>query len=61
MFKGKPEQKMVGFMLVQGIEELHTYVKSKGWSQISDIKVESWGSKTVSVTTVDGCTLTFFE
>jgi AraC family transcriptional regulator len=61
MFKGTPEQRMVGFMLVQGIEQLHAYVKGNGWNQISDIKIEPWGSKTVSITTIDGCTLTFFE
>lgn len=61
MFKGEPIKRMAGFMLVQGIEQLHTFVKSKGWNEISDVEVQTWGSKTCSVTTIDGSILTFFE
>lgn len=52
---------MVGFMLVQGIEQLHAFVKKQGWNEISDINVQSWGGKTCSITTIDGSILTFFE
>ena len=61
MFMGDPLQKMVGFMLVQGVEQLYQYVKKHDWNQIAEIKTEPWGGKTCSVTTIDGSILTFFE
>lgn len=61
LFYGEPMKTMVGFMLVQGIEQLHDHVKKQGWNEISDIAIQPWGSKTCSVTTVDGSILTFFE
>lgn len=61
MFKGEPLNRMVGFMLVQGVEQLYQFVKKNGWNQITEIKVEPWGGKTCSVTTIDGSILTFFE
>ena len=61
MFRGEPLQQRVGFMLVQGIEQLYQFVKKNGWNQITEVKVEPWGGKTCSVTTIDGSSLTFFE
>jgi len=61
MFYGEPKSGMVAFMLVQGIESLYDYVKNNGWEQITEVKLEQWGSKTCSITTPDGCVLTFFE
>lgn len=61
LFMGEPQQMMVAFMLVQGIEQLYQFVKKKGWNQITEIKEEPWGGKTCSVTTIDGSILTFFE
>ncbi|MDD3243973.1 MAG: hypothetical protein PHD32_09655 [Eubacteriales bacterium] len=61
MFYGEPIKRMIGFMLVQGVDELHSFVKSRGWNEISEVKVEPWGGKTCSITTVDGSILTFFE
>ena len=61
MFRGEPLQLRVGFMLVQGIEQLYQFVKKKGWNQITEVKVEPWGGKTCIVTTIDGSLLTFFE
>lgn len=61
LFKGEPIKRVVGFMLVQGVEQLHAFVKSKGWNEISDVETQPWGGKTCSVTTIDGCILTFFE
>ncbi len=61
LFYGEPEQRTVGFMLVQGIEALHDYVKKQGWNEISEVQVEPWGSKTCAVTTIDRSILTFFE
>lgn len=61
MFQGEPLQMMVGFMLVQGVEQLHRFVKKKGWNHITEVKDQPWGGKTCSVTTIDGSILTFFE
>ncbi|MBH1940683.1 helix-turn-helix domain-containing protein [Mobilitalea sibirica] len=61
MFKGEPMKKMIGFMLVQGIEQLYTYVKSRGWNDISEVVTEHWGGKTCEITTIDGSILKFFE
>lgn len=61
MFKGDSLPIVVGFMLVQGIEQLYTFVKKNNWNQITEIKTESWGGKSCEVTTCDGCILKFFE
>jgi len=61
MFKGEALVKMVGFMLVQGIEQLYEFVKSNGWNQITEIITEPWGGKTCEVITIDGSILKFFE
>lgn len=61
MFKGEPLQRMVGFMLVQGINQLYEFVKKSGWNQIGEVITEPWGGKTCEVTTIDGSVLRFFE
>lgn len=61
MFKGDSLQMMVGFMLVQGIEQLYAFVKKNGWNQITEVITEPWGGKTCEVTTIDGSVLKFFE
>ncbi|MEW8994534.1 helix-turn-helix domain-containing protein [Clostridium sp.] len=61
MFKGDVLPIMVGFMLVQGIEQLYEFVKKNGWNQITEIITEPWGGKTCEVTTIDGSILKFFE
>lgn len=61
MFYGEPLKQMVGFMLVQGVDQLYSFVKSRGWNEISEVEVQPWGGKTCSVTTIDGSVLTFFE
>lgn len=61
MFRGEPLPRMVGFMLVQGVEELYAFVKKNGWGKITDVAIELWGGKTCEVTTIDGSILKFFE
>ena len=61
MFYGEPQKGMVAFMMVQGIEELYTYVRKNGWEQITTVKTQPWGCKTCDVTTIDGSVLRFFE
>lgn len=50
-------------MLVKGMDTLYAYVKKQGWNDlnITKMKTENWGSKTCSVTTMDGSILSFFE
>lgn len=61
MFKGTPLKQMVGFMLVQGLDNLYANVKNHGWNDISEIIDESWGARSCTVTTIDGSILKFFE
>lgn len=61
MFHGETDKRMIGFMKVEGIEKLHDYVVSKGWTEIEDVVCEHWGSKSCVVTTIDGCQLKFFQ
>lgn len=61
MFKGEYLPIVVGFMLVQGIEQLYSFVKNSGWNQITEVTSEPWGGKTCQVTTIDGSILKFFE
>lgn len=61
MFYGDSPKSIIAFMMVQGIDALYEFVKSNGWDQITEVKKEAWGSKTCSVTTIDGCILRFFE
>lgn len=61
LFRGEPFKMMIGFMLVQGIDNLYSYVKKHNWEKISEIVTEPWGGKTCEVTTIDGSVLKFFE
>lgn len=61
MFYGEPLKRMAGFILIQGIDGLHSFVEKSGWEQITDIEIQPWGAKSCNVTTIDGSILTFFE
>lgn len=61
LFRGEPIERVVGFMLVQGIDELHDFVQSSGWKKLTSVVEESWGGRTCEVTTIDGSILKFFE
>lgn len=61
MFKGKPIKQMIGFMLVQGIENLYNHIKKCGWNDVSEIICEHWGARSCTVKTIDGSILKFFE
>lgn len=60
MVYGEPIDNTIALMHIDGIEGLYEYVRSKEWADMSEIEVE-WGTKTCSITTIDGCTLKFFE
>jgi len=61
MFLGEPSKHLAAFMRVDNIENLYTFVKKNGWTQISEITEEHWGGKACNVTTVDGETIAFFQ
>lgn len=61
MFFGEPENRVISFMQVQGIEKMHQYITSKGWDKITEIVIQPWGGKTCELTTLDGYVIRIFE
>ena len=61
LFVGEPAKRRVGFILVKGVDRLREYVLKKGWTQVSDVRVEPWQARACDVTTPDGSVITFFE
>ncbi len=61
MFNGEPLKQMVGFILVNNVEALYSFVKKNGWKHITDIEKQHWGGKVSSITTIDGSILRVFE
>ncbi len=61
LFMGQPSKQTVAFMRVEGIEQLHSFVKNSGWTQITEIKTEPWGGKECDVITIDGNVMRFFQ
>lgn len=46
LFCGEPDNKVISFMQVSGIERLHEYILSNGWEHITDVITQPWGGKT---------------
>ena len=61
MFCGKPEERVISFMQVIGIEKMYEYITSKGWDKITEVEIQPWGGKTCSLTTIDGYIINIFE
>lgn len=61
MFSGNPKPRMISFMHVSGIENMHDYIISNGWENITPLKSQPWGGKTCDITTVDGYRIRVFE
>lgn len=61
MFFGEPLERTVAFMRVDNIDNLYSFVKKNGWTQISEIKTQPWGGKECDVITIDGGTMRFFQ
>jgi len=60
--KGEPSSKgLVGFIHVKGLERLRQYVLKNGWQQITEIQAMPYGVSECFITTIDGCTIGFFE
>lgn len=61
MFYGEPHKRTVLFTNVVGIDSLHSYVKSNGWEEITEVEEQPWGGRTCKITTIDGSTIIFNE
>lgn len=61
LFKGEPDARVVAFMRVRGIRALRDYVLAHGWTEITEVTHQPWGSELCSITTIDGCELRFYE
>ena len=61
LFRGEASKGVVGFIMVQGLENFRQFVLKNGWKQISDIEAQHWGANECSVTTIDGCIIRVFE
>lgn len=61
LFYGEPKKEMISFMQVQQIEKMYGYIISNGWDKITEVKVQPWGGKTCTLTTIDGCIINIFE
>lgn len=61
MFYGKPEERVISFMQVKGIEMMYEYITSKGWKKITKVITQPWGGKTCSLTTIDGYIINCWE
>jgi len=61
LFYGEPRTTTVAMMKVSGIDRLYEVVRKSGWTDITEVNVEPWGGKVCTVTTIDGCSLRFFE
>ena len=61
MFRGQTEPRLISFMQVSGIEKMYDYITSKGWDKITSVKVQPWGGKVCSLTTIDGYIIKIFE
>lgn len=61
MFRGTPQPRLISFMQVTDIQQMHDYVTAHGWSKVTDIITQPWGGKTCSLTTIDGYTINIFQ
>lgn len=61
MFYGESSKQTIGFIRVDSIDNLYSFVKKNDWEQISEIVTQHWGGMECSVTTIDGSIIRFFE
>ena len=61
LFYGEPSKRTVAFMQVDSIDNLCSFVKKNGWTQIGEIELQPWGGKECDVTTIDGGVMRFFQ
>ncbi len=60
LFPGEPLKRVAGLIMIDDIDKFYSFVKGKGWNEITEIKKQSWGAKLCSIITIDGSTLNFF-
>jgi AraC family transcriptional regulator len=61
LFPGEPTKRVAGFVLIEGIDKFHSFVRENGWEEITEITHQPWGARLCSVTTIDGTILNIFE
>jgi len=61
LLPGETPQCHIAMMSVANIDNLYAHAKKSGWDDITEVTVQSWGARSCSITTIDGCTLSFFE
>jgi len=61
MYSGEPRKGLISFMQVKGIEQMHSYIISQGWKELTEIVPQPTGGKAFDLTTIDGCIIRVFE
>ncbi len=61
LLPGETPKCLISMMGVKNIDNLYNHVKKSGWKHITEVTTESWGARACNITTIDGCTLRFFE
>ena len=61
LLPGDTPQALIAMMSVNGIDKLYEHVRKNNWDKITEVIAEPWGAKACNVTTINGCTLRFFE
>ncbi len=61
MFYGEPAKQTVAFMRVDNIDNLYSFVRKNGWTQIGEITTQPWGGRECDIVTIDGGVMRFFQ
>ena len=61
LLPGETPKCLISMMGIKNIDNLYSHVKKNGWEHITDVITEPWGARVCNITTIDGCTLRFFE
>lgn len=59
LFYGEPLKRVIGYITVDNVDNVHDYILQNGWHMITDIVNQPWGARECSVTTPDGGRITF--
>lgn len=61
LMKSEPSKTVVGFIKVWGVKSLRQRALDNGWTQMTPIEKQPWGSELFTMTTCDGSLLWFYE
>lgn len=59
LLNGEPVKRVIGYITVDHVENIHDYIVLSGWKKITDIVHRPWGARECSVTTPDGGIIKF--